>query len=172
MMELFKGFRKAIALFAPLICYFMLDIIIKIIDLLFYNSFYTHIYTGNSFKGVSLGSTIPAIITLAFLLFSNKYFSTMNIKSKILFNGSYIWTCIRILSMFVGIAVRIADMLCIYPILFIPTLLNRIQDIFKVKGNYYKIKFCLLYLVTIVLVIWVWFIMRYSPYNPYQFVWE
>lgn len=169
--ELFKGMRKVITFAVSFASFFMIDIIIKLVDLLFYNSFYTLIYTGNSFEGISFGSTVPAIVVLILLLFANK-FCAMEEKYKILINGSYIWVCIRVLSMSVGIAIRIADLLCIYPILFIPLVINHMQEIFRVKGNYYKIKFFVTFFTTLFLILWLWFIMRYSPYNPYKFIWE
>lgn len=161
--------KGSITIFVTVLFATSIQKFVTIYDRLFFDSHYAEVSSKLlSFKGASFGSIVPALAILIFLLAMNVATHNERNEEMIISNGTYLWCVLMMFTLILSILSRFADILCIYPCLLIPEKLYRMGK-GEVGNNNRKV---LIVAFLIVLFIWMFFILRESPYNPYYTIYE
>jgi len=174
-MKIFRTWKIWAAVLGTGVVMICLPVIFKLFDALLFGGFYSDVYVGNVLEGAAFGTAVLAIAIFFALLWGQRYVCD-GLEERIILNGTLLWCCLAFFKLSIGILSRFQDLMSVYPVLCMPLIVHGMvygKDGNRISERTGQItKLGLATILGTVAVVWLWFILRESPYNPYYTVWS
>lgn len=125
------------------------------------------------FQPGPFGAVVPSIAIFCLLLACRKLINVENNYELVIQNGTFMWFVVEIFTLVINIVTRYVDMLCIFPILYLPMMITTVTNQ-KFKAGRNKVLLCFVVQIACVSVFFLWFcfLMKDFAYNPYRTIWS